>query len=472
MRIFAKNKTSEIMIQQEVDKAKENINSGKVETLSHQTTNMISDWSKDFLHNIGIPEHLVNMLNAVFLFVLLVILVYIVQWVIKKIIDAVLIRTGKLANIQFLHHLQINKFSRYLAMIVPISIVLGALPIILSDYPQAMKLAAKGMDIFLVFYFIWFITSVVNAFGDLFRGKENYKDKPIESFTQIIRIFLYFIGIIVIIALLIGKNPVHILTGLGAASAILLLIFKDTILGFVASIQVTMNDMVRIGDWVTMPKFNADGDVLQITLSTVKVQNFDKTITMVPTYSLISDSFQNWRGMQDAGARRIKRSIVIKQSSIRFIDEEKELESFKKIQGINDYIRDRFIELSEHNENLDTDNTLAINGRHFTNLGLFRKYVEWYLKNHPDIAQDMILMVRLLAPDSKGVPMEIYVFVKTTVWEEYENIMSDIMSHISAAVCYFDLEIFEDISNPVLTNNVSSRIEEIVKSEKTTPKKS
>lgn len=232
---------------------------------------------------------------------------------------------------------------------------------------------------------------------------------------------------------------------MGAASAILLLMFKDTIMGFVASIQVTTNDMVRIGDWITMPKYGADGDVEEINLTTVKVRNFDKTITTIPTYTLISDSFQNWRGMQESGGRRIKRSIIIKQASIRFVDES-ELPNFRKIQGIRDYIEERGDVIRKHNEKIGADRSLALNGRNFTNFGLYRRYAEWYVQNHPDIHKGMTLMVRQLAPTENGLPLELYVFTTTTNWAQYEYIMADIFDHLIAAVPYFGLQVFERTS--------------------------
>ncbi|NLZ95241.1 MAG: mechanosensitive ion channel, partial [Bacteroidales bacterium] len=220
--------------------------------------------------------------------------------------------------------------------------------------------------------------------------------------------------------------------------------------GFVASIQLSANDMVRMGDWISMPQFNADGDVFEISLTTVKIRNFDKTISYVPPYSLISESFQNWRGMQETGGRRIKRSIHIKQSSIRFIETEKELESFKRIQSISKYINDRSTEINKYNEEVNADKSIPVNGRNLTNMGLFRAYVLEYLHNHKDIKQDMMIMVRQLDPTSKGVPLELYMFADTTVWAIYEGIVSDVFDHLLASAKYFDLEIFEDVSNPII----------------------
>jgi miniconductance mechanosensitive channel len=223
---------------------------------------------------------------------------------------------------------------------------------------------------------------------------------------------------------------------------LIILIFRDTILGFVASVQVAINDMVRIGDWVTMEKFGVDGDVIEINLATVKVRNFDNTTTTIPTYSLISDSFQNWRGMIDSDGRRIKRHILLKASSIRFL-EESELINLKKIQLISNYIDKRKSEIDKFNSSNSIDKSIAINGRNLTNLGLFRKYITEYLHNHPGLNKDLIMVCRQLQSTAYGVPLEIYAFSKDKKFENYEYIMSDIFDHIIASVSYFDLEISE-----------------------------
>ncbi len=230
-----------------------------------------------------------------------------------------------------------------------------------------------------------------------------------------------------------------------------MLIFKDTILGFVASMQVSANDMVRIGDWITMPRYGADGDVIQISLTTVKIRNFDKTITTIPPYSLVSDSFQNWRGMVDAGGRRVKRSVYVKQSSIRFTSND-ELKELEKIQFVSDYIHTRSREIDEYNQTSGADKSLPLNGRNLTNMGLYRQYIKNYLSNHPDVHKDMLLLVRQQQPTSKGLPLELYFFTATTDWLRYEDISSDIFDHVTAAAKYFDLELYEDISNPVVTS--------------------
>lgn len=419
-----------------------------------ESTSFISQWTEGLLKSLGFADEWIKYINLVFLLAILVVLVFLVQYITRVILHSMFIRLARLPRLSFLQRLVERRFPHYLAMIVPFSLVKGSIPIIFELFPKTMVFVNKLADIYLIFYIIWLLMSVINAFGDMLRAKSGLNDKPIDSYVQVVKIFLYFIGFIILFSILSGKNPMYFITGLGAASAILLLIFKDTILGFVASIQVSANDMVRIGDWITVPKHDADGDVIQITLTTVKIKNFDNTITTIPPYSLVSDSFQNWRGMQQTGSRRIKRAVFIKQSTIRYLSEE-EISNLKNIQILRAYIEDRQTEIEQYNSEKNIDKSYLVNGRNLTNMGLFRKYVENYLRQRPDVRADMLLMVRQLAPSSKGIPLELYLFADTIIWEEYESIMANIFDHVTAAVRYFDLELFEDISNPLPTHTTS-----------------
>ena len=420
----------------------------KIEQIT-QSTNLIRNWSMEFLSNLGINEQFIKYINLLFLIAVVVVLVYILQVVTRKILTTILERTSKVKRLSFLQYALNRKLPHYIAMIVPFSLIKGSIPTIFFDFPKSMIFFNKLADAYIVFYVLWLISAILNAFSDMLSEKESLKDKPLKSYFQVVKIFLYAIGILIIISILISQKPAVLLGGIGAASAILMLVFKDTIMGFVASIQLSANDMVRIGDWITMGKFGADGDVFEINLTTVKIRNFDKTISYIPPYSLVSESFQNWRGMQETGGRRIKRSVHIKQSSIRFIEDVKELERYKRIQAISGYIDERYTAIKKHNEEIGADKTVAVNGRNMTNMGLFRSYVEGYLRNHPEIKQDMMIMVRQLDPTSKGVPLELYMFADTTNWALYEGIVADIFDHTLAAMKYFDLEIFEDVSNPI-----------------------
>jgi miniconductance mechanosensitive channel len=404
--------------------------------------NFIGRWTYDLLMHSGFAPGVVKYLNAILLAFITVILVYLVHQVIRRILRIALIRIIKNSRIEFFHHLLENRFAYYLALIVPVIIINLALPIVFIDFPRFTRVFGALSDVYLVFVLIWMFMSIIRSGADSLRKKHAFKEKPIDSYLQIIRIFLMIMGAVVIFSTLTGKSPVAFFTAMGALSAVLLLMFKDTIMGFVASIQVSANDMVRIGDWITMSKYGADGDVVQINLTTVKIQNFDKTITTIPTYALISDSFQNWRGMSEAGGRRIKRAIYIRQTSIRFI-KPGELDSFRKIQALTNYIDHRQKDIDKSNERNGIDKSLLVNGRNLTNAGLFRKYIDSYLAHHSGTNKKMTMMVRQLAPTPMGLPIELYVFTGTTKWVEYEHIMADIFDHLLAAATYFDLQIYE-----------------------------
>lgn len=410
------------------------------------SSNFISRFSYDLLIEWGVSKDQATLVNCLVLLGSLIVLIFIVLSIVRAILRLILNYISKSKKLKFLNYLRAHRFAHYLALIAPVSLVRAGIPIVFESFPAWIRPLSLLTDVYSVFMVVSIITSFVRALIDsLKESNDTFKYRPMESYIQVMNIVLFFFGAIFIYVRFTGESPVAFFGVVGATSAILLLIFQDTIKGFAASIQVTTNDMVRIGDWITMPKYGADGDVLEITLTTVKVQNFDKTITTVPTYSLISDSFNNWRGMQQSGGRRIKRSITVKQSSVRYL-EENELDTFRKIRGISGYIDKKQLEIAEHNDKLGFDRDLRVNGRNLTNAGLFRKYIEWYLLTHPGINKDMSLMVRQLEPSNKGLPFEIYAFTNTVIWKEYENIMSDIFDHLIAAVMYFDLQIFEDVA--------------------------
>lgn len=421
------------------------MNEEKIEQIS-RSTSAISNWSINLLNDIGISEIGVKYLNMLLLATALIIVVFIVQNITRYILRLILNRSAKITKIPILTHLAKRRFPHYLAMVLPFSIVKGSIPIVFDQFPKLMNFMNKAADVYLIFYIIWLIMSVINAASDTIRLKPSLRDKPLDSYVQVIKIVFYIIGFIILFSILTGQDTTTVIAGLGAGSAILMLIFKDSILGFVASLQVSANDMVRIGDWITMPKYGADGDVIQITLTTVKVRNFDKTITTLPPYALVSDSFQNWRGMQETGGRRLKRSVHIKQSTIRFIRPD-ELEHLYKIELISEYVKTKVKEIDKYNKENSVDKSLLINGRNLTNIGLYRQYIYNYLKSHPKVHKELLLIVRQLQPNEKGMPLELYFFTATTAWVEYEAIVSDIFDHITSAAVYFELELFEDLSN-------------------------
>lgn len=335
-----------------------------------------------------------------------------------------------------------NKTVQYIAYLIPLLFIYKTVPIILKSYDYWEAIFGKLVGIYIILLVLWIIRTIFNALRDHLKSIPKFSDKPIDSYVQVIMIILWMMGITAIFSEVFEIKIEKLLTTLGAISAIILLIFRDTILGLVASIQVSVNDMVRIGDWITMEKFGADGDVIEINLATVKVRNFDYTTTTIPTYNLISESFKNWRGMQKSEGRRIKRHILIKSSSVRFI-ENQELENLKKIQILAQYIETKRKEIETFNLQNNIDKELSLNGRNLTNLGLFRKYIVKYLENQTGVNKKMHLVCRQLQPTSEGIPLEIYVFSKDKKWENYEYLIADIFDHIIASIPYFGLEIFE-----------------------------
>jgi len=293
----------------------------------------------------------------------------------------------------------------------------------------------------------WVILLIIGAFltalNDVYVTLDMSKGKPIKGYIQIVKIIVYMAGIIIILCSLVGRSPLGLLSGFGAMTAVVLLIFRDTILSFVASLQISSNDLVRVGDWIEMAKYGADGDVVDIALHTVKVQNWDKTFTVIPTHKLIEETFRNWRGMQMSGGRRIKRSVHIDVGSIRFCDEEM-VDRFRKIHLISDYVDRKIEELEKYNRENNIDDSVAVNGRRMTNIGTFRAYVETYLRNHKNIHQGMTFLVRQLPSGPAGLPIEIYVFSNDTVWGHYEAIQADIFDHILAVVPQFGLKVFQN----------------------------
>lgn len=342
-------------------------------------------------------------------------------------------------------HLLRNKVFRSLAHLVPLMFMDYFLSIVFYQFPNTHGGLAKLVSVLIIFTISVSVNRGMNAFRDFVKEKEVYADKPIQSYFQVAKIIISGILFIMMLSVVTSKSPLFFLTSLGAVSAILLLVFKDTILGFVSSIQLSANDMIRIGDWVTMDKFGADGDVEEINLATVKVRNFDKTITTIPTYSFISDSFKNWRGMQESDGRRIKRAVNIQIDSIEFASIEL-IERLRKIRILKDFIEEREREIEQYNKEHGNIGEEAINARRQTNIGLYRRYIEYYLRNNEHINRSMPLVVRQLEPSEVGVPVEIYCFTRTKEWNQYEGITADIFDHIFAVTHYFELTIFENPS--------------------------
>lgn len=402
----------------------------------------ISHFLYDYFVEQGMSESTAGYLNALGLLIAALILVYIIDFIVWRIIRVISVRLARFTKTNFDDIVITNRVPRYLAHIIPLAILMELLPWVFVDFQYAENVAVKIGYVLGVILVLYIVRSLLQSIRDYLKTLEQFKDKPIDSYIQVFMIFAWVAGLMTIFAILTDTTIWKFLTAMGAASAVILLIFKDSILGFVASIQVSINDMVRIGDWISFEKYGADGDVTEINLATVKVQNWDKTITTIPTYALISDSFKNWRGMSESGGRRIKRALILKQGTIKYLAE-KDVERLKNIQLISSYLNSRMEKINTFNEKNEIDKSLAINGRNLTNIGVFRKYIQTYLEKHPALNKEMTLMSRQLAPTTQGIPIEIYAFSRDQRWQNYEFIMADIFDHVLAAVPYFDLEIFE-----------------------------
>lgn len=412
--------------------------------------NYLQDWLEQLLKNIGVTGDGLPYLKAAILLLFLILVAYIsfliVKTIIIRVVHTFILRTKTTWDDILVEH----KVFRTLAHIVPVLIFKAYLPEIFEDFALLLPFLLKLTNIYITVVIVMIIMSFIKGVESHLVTLPLFKNKPLASYFQLARIFIYIVTGILILSILIEESPIYFLSAFGAMSAILLLIFKDTILGLVASVQISSNDMIRVGDWIEMPKYNADGDVLAINLNTVKVKNWDKTVTTVPTFYFITDSFKNWRGMQESGGRRIKRSIYINLRSIKFVDEEMR-SRFERFHLIKDFVNERQKEIEEYNATHDVDTTTLINGRRMTNIGVFRQYTEKFLRSHKGINQNMYILVRQLQPDDNGLPLEIYCFTQSVAWADYEGTQADVFDHLLAAASHFDLEIFQNPSGNDIT---------------------
>ncbi|WP_096273278.1 mechanosensitive ion channel family protein [Paucisalibacillus globulus] len=417
------------------------------------------DFIVEQLNNFGIENpKAVKALSVTIMILFIAILCIIANFIAKHIVIRIITHIVKRNKFQWDDILLERKVFRKLSHIVPAVIIFSFAEA--ETFPNYTDLIKQLAVAYIIIVGITIINSFLNAINDIYQTYEISKIRPIKGYIQVVKIVVIIIGVILVIASLIGESPLVFLSGIGALSAIFMLVFKDSILGLVAGVQLTANDMVRVGDWIEMPKYDADGDIIDISLNTVKVQNWDKTITMIPAYALISDSFKNWRGMQNAGGRRIKRSIYIDTTSIAFCTEEM-VEKFKQIQILTDYISKREHEIVEYNEKNHVNRNNPVNGRAMTNIGVFRSYISNYIQRHPGINKNMTLMVRQLAPTELGLPIEIYAFTSDIRWDVYESIQADIFDHLFAVASQFELRIFQSPSG----NDMRSMVEGIGESE-------
>lgn len=407
----------------------------------------------NLFHKIGLSENLSGFIAETISFLSLIILAllvyFIVHMAVKKVIYVFIEKSPSERDDILIK----NKVFKRLCLIVPAYFIRHFITTALPSYPTLAATIIVVTKIYEVFIYSRVLDAILTTLNEIYDTYEISKSKPIKGFIQVLKTIIYIVCLLLVIAILTQKQLSNILIGLGTLSAVLMLVFKDPILGFVGGIQLTINDMLRIGDWIVMEKSKADGEVLEIGLTTVKVQNWDKTITTIPTYSLISDSFTNWRGMENSGGRRIARSFVIDIDTIKFCTPEM-LERFKKFQLVSQYIIDKEKEIEEYNKSNNIDDSNLVNGRRQTNIGIFRAYLNAYLANCPYINKDMTFMVRQLSPTENGVPIQIYAFSSNKAWISYENIQSDIFDHVFAVVTMFDLKIYQKPSSNSLMSSI------------------
>jgi len=375
---------------------------------------------------------------AVLVLVVAVIALYIGRRIVKRILLPLIQHSRTVRDDIALE----KKLFDRITLLVPALVVRFFIPIILNAYPQVESLAEKGINLYFIIVTVMVLNAFISTLHGIYQTLKVSSEIPLTGLFQVFKIVTYFAGAIMVVSIVFDRAPVYLFSGLGAMTAVLMLVFKDPILGFVAGIQLISNRMLRQGDWIEMPKYGADGDVTEISLTTVKVRNWDKTITTIPTYALISDSFKNWRGMQESAGRRIKRALNIDMNSIRFCDEQM-LARYKEIRHISTYMQQKQTELARHNADLGIIGEDGANARRLTNIGTFRAYVQAYLRNHAMINQEMTFLVRQLAPTTHGLPLEIYVFCKDKAWANYEAIQSDIFDHLLAILPAFDLRVFQ-----------------------------
>lgn len=419
------------------------------------------DFINTYLVNLGLDETFAMVLGFILKILFIALICILANFITKKVVIRILTHFVSKNKFKWDDIFLERKVFHKLSHIIPAIIIYY----FAKSFPVLQIFIEKLAFAYIVIVILIVINSTLDVINDIYQTHEVSKSRPIKGYIQVVKIVFAIIGIILIIAHLMGQSPLILLSGIGALSAVFLLVFKDSLLGLVAGVQLTTNDMVRVGDWIEMPKYDADGDIIDISLVTVKVQNWDKTITTIPSYALISDSFKNWRGMQNSGGRRIKRSLFIDVNSISFCSEEM-IERLSKIQILSDYIASRKQEIEEYNQKYEIDRTNPVNGRALTNIGLFRAYVSKYLQRHPGINQNMTLMVRQLAPGEHGLPIEIYAFSNDTSWAVYEGVQADIFDHLFAVASEFGLQIFQSPSGNDFKNLAGDEKENVKVTEK------
>ena len=405
----------------------------------------LRDWFINQFISTGLGDFYSELFTVLILIILVIIAGFIVDKITRQILLGVFVRLAKKSKTEWDDYLVENKVFAAIAHLAPVIFIFYFIPGIFDNHETIVDYSNRLSQVVTIIAAMVILFRFLNTVRQVLENVQSFKDKPLRSYFQLTKIIIGIILGILMLSIVANKSILYFFSAFGAMTAVVLLVFRDTLLGFIASIQLAANDMIRVGDWVQMDKYGADGDVIEINLTTVKVRNWDKTISTVPTYSFISDSFKNWRGMEETGARRMARSVFINQNSIKFCTEEM-IERYKKIHILRDYIEEKQKEISEYNQenNINTDE--VSNGRRMTNLGTFRAYLLEYINRHPKVSKDLTILVRQLAPTEKGIPIQIYAFCSDIAWVNYEAVQGDIFDHTLAVVNQFDLEIFQSPS--------------------------
>ena len=397
---------------------------------------------KEILQSWGFNESWTDDLTSTIILVIILAIGFLGDAICKHVILTTVTRLVKKTKATWDDVVFDRKVMIYLSHLVAPIILYILLPLAISN-AGLLTFILRICMIYIIAVFLKFISALLSALYHVYSEREQFRDRPLKGLLQTVQVILFFIGGIIIVSILIDKSPMVLLTGLGASAAVLMLVFKDSIMGFVSGIQLSANNMLKVGDWIEMPKYGADGTVIEVTLNTVKVRNWDNTITTIPPYALVSDSFQNWRGMQESGGRRIKRSIRIDMNSVKFCTPEM-LAKYRKIRLLKDYIEETEKVVEEYNKEHGIDNSVLVNGRRQTNLGVFRAYLTNYLRSLPAVNQDLTCMVRQLQPTEQGIPLELYFFSSIKAWIPYEGVQADVFDHVLAIIPEFDLHVFQN----------------------------
>ncbi len=399
----------------------------------------------DFLINQGLSDFWASFTRSVVLIFLLFFLASMLHLLGRGVFLRIVNQLTKKSKTNYDDIFLENRVFRKLSYLFPALAIYAFDDVVLAHLGTLQAFVIGGTNIYVIAITATIINAILKSMQQVLESKNAFKDKPLNSYRQVVTIFNYGVATILVVSIIIDKSPMYLFSALGALTAVLILVFRDSILGFVASIQLASNDMVRVGDWVSVESYGADGDVLEINLNTVKVKNFDNTVTTVPTYAFISNSFKNWRAMQESGGRRIKRKVFVAVNSIKVCDNQL-IDKMKQVDYLEQYITSKVEEIAEHNNTAVKNASVAVNGRRLTNVGLFRAYIQQYLKKHPQVNTNLTCMVRQLEPTPNGLPLEVYCFSADKNWVNYEGIQADIFDHILAVAGYFDIELFQNPS--------------------------